>query len=288
MAAISEAFIDRMAKAAAGFGFVGWGEGTDLTSRTPGIGPVFCPGGALASASVGDGYQYDHHDWTAGVECPLDGELVSLLACGVALRSVDGKIQARVVAHVHDLPRGIGFCWLPISGPFGWVPRVDDDDDLWDDFFAECEWVIRGAAEALAAAGVSHAAVWLNRRAGVIVDGTTCPCAECQSIAAHRKAAGGRRGVQHAEKRVHEINRRLRKVQPHLEVDWRAVAEEHPDAPWPPRVTAVATCRDRDWRLLWAVGGEDAGDALDGIEGWAWGMFVADLPAKTETGVGEA
>jgi hypothetical protein len=236
-----------------------------------------------------DEYEYEHDDWTTTTTCPADGEDVGVLACVMEIRTAPhaphGSI-ARILAHVHDIPAGTGFVYLPVTA---WipVPAVEESDETWRGWLEAADETVSAVEGRLTDKGLSHAIPWVAPRRVPTVDGHECPCDDCQIAAAHLLLAGGLDGMAAVERRVRHLNRKLRGVQPGLSIDWRADVTFCGDCDGA-HLSALASCTDDRGGLLWAMGGDTATEALDAIESWAWALLVTDLAGKLGVGRGDA
>jgi hypothetical protein len=284
--------VSRLEREATRYGIVGWGADSTyhLGAVTPeavvdGVTMGFCPGGALDSQ---DDYDYDHHAWDVKVECPATGEDVAHVHCIVEIVALPGgAVAGRILSWVHDLPRGTGFCFIPVSH-WALLPAADAVVEDWQTWFSRAEELVAGAYESLVESGLSYAAVWIQPRRIPPVDGTECPCDECQRAAAHLLLAGGLDGVAAVENRVRSLNRKIRRAgHTGLHIDWHADVSACDDCD-KAHLAAIASCEDDNGAVLWAMGGESAHEALDGIETWAWSLLVTDLAAREGLGRGDA
>ena len=275
-------------------GFEGWGRDdawNDTRSAVPveagwvsvGVGP----GGQYTSDPY---YTYENHDWDVKVDCPKRGKQVAHLHClaEIAVRGAEAKV--RIVALVQDVEIGEGVCWAPVTD---WMdlPAFDAPKVEWARVLWAMDEVVATSYSALLTEGLSYITIDVEPRDLPVVDGHQCPCDFCQEQGAYLQLTGGNVDSAIAvDARIIDLNAKLATVSPDLtfclHVEVRPVEDDLPLLGVP---TAIATCEDAtNGSLLWAMGGETAQEAIDGIEAWAWALLVTDLAARNGLGRGEA
>jgi hypothetical protein len=284
----------RLFREAENHGFKGWGRDdcwNDTRIAIPvedgwtsvGVGP----GGQYTSDPY---YCYDNHDWDVKIDCPeRPGKRIAHLHCLAEVAAHGTEAKVRIVGLVRDVEIGRGICWAPVTD---WLPlpAFDAPEMEWKRVMWAMDEIVATAYSALLAEGLSYILVDVEPRDLPTVDGRECPCDSCQQTAAYLQLTGGDVGSAVAmDARIIELNAKLAEVNPGLtfclHVEVRPVEDDLPLLGVP---TAIATCEDAAGSLLWAMGGETAQEAIDGIEAWAWALLVTDLAARKGLGRGEA
>ena len=229
--------------------------------------------------------------WTSRIACPVSGRKVAQTPGAMEMREVEGNadgednaVEARVILLLQD---DGDYYWTPMSE---WRPMPSEASAswVWAAFLQSVELAVLSSGPWLARGGITHRAIPTGPPRKIpAVNGAVCPCDDCQIRYAAEVVAGGKEGFVAVNARITEINRKLGKVQSCLHVEWIPDVRYCADCE-APHIEALARCTDRRGAVLWGMGGTTAQEALDGIESWAWGTFVANMHAKMGIGITEA
>jgi len=275
-------------------GFDGWGEDPIYGEHRVAV-PIeegwvtraVCPGGQFASDPA---YDLSHHHWNVEIVCPVRAsKVVAELRCMVEIAVRGAEARGRMVGLVRDVETGEGTCWAPITEWYAFPSLSERSPRRWEGVLLSMDEVVADAYSALMDEKLTFITVPVEPRKGPVVDPSECPCDTCQEHMAYLHVSGGAAGGVAVDARILDLNAKLQRANPDLtfclHIDVQSVEDNLPLLGVP---SAIATCESvTDGSLLWAMGGETAQEALDGIEAWAWALLVTDLAARKGLGRGE-